>query len=100
MPAGSFSQPSWKSPSPFAFNVVTVEKLLAGSGNQSPEFLLAIRDRQESKICAIKPEQIEHANVPYWSEPGGVTPPGGNNGSPEETIPGQQSLITSSEALS
>ena len=23
-----------------------------------------------------------HANVPYWSGPGGVTPPGGNNGSP------------------
>ena len=23
-----------------------------------------------------------HANVPYWSGPGGVTPPGGNNGAP------------------
>ena len=23
-----------------------------------------------------------HANVPYWSGPGGITPPGGNNGSP------------------
>jgi hypothetical protein len=22
------------------------------------------------------------ANVPYWSGPGGITPPGGNNGSP------------------
>jgi hypothetical protein len=29
-----------------------------------------------------------HANVPYWSGPGGVTPPGGNNGSPGTTIPG------------
>jgi hypothetical protein len=23
-----------------------------------------------------------HANVPYWSGPGGITPPGGNTGSP------------------
>jgi hypothetical protein len=23
-----------------------------------------------------------HANVPYWSGPGGITPPGGNNGNP------------------
>ena len=23
-----------------------------------------------------------HANVPYWTGPGGITPPGGNNGSP------------------
>jgi hypothetical protein len=29
-----------------------------------------------------------HSNVPYWSGPGGVTPPGGNNGSPGTTIPG------------
>jgi hypothetical protein len=29
-----------------------------------------------------------HANVPYWSGPGGVTPPGGNNGNPGTTIPG------------
>ena len=29
-----------------------------------------------------------HANVPYWSGPGGVTPPGGNNGIPGTTIPG------------
>jgi hypothetical protein len=29
-----------------------------------------------------------HANVPYWSGPGGVTPPGGNNGVPGTTIPG------------
>lgn len=24
-----------------------------------------------------------HANVPYWSGPGGITPPGGNTGSPQ-----------------
>ncbi len=24
-----------------------------------------------------------HANVPYWTGPGGITPPGGNNGSPQ-----------------
>ena len=29
-----------------------------------------------------------HANVPYWSGRGGVTPPGGNNGSPGVSIPG------------
>ena len=29
-----------------------------------------------------------HANVPYWSGPGGVTPPGGNNGNPGVIIPG------------
>jgi len=29
-----------------------------------------------------------HSNVPYWSGPGGVTPPGGNNGIPGTTIPG------------
>jgi hypothetical protein len=23
-----------------------------------------------------------HANVPYWTGPGGITPPGGNNGAP------------------
>jgi hypothetical protein len=25
-----------------------------------------------------------HANVPYWSGRGGITPPGGNNNSPED----------------
>jgi hypothetical protein len=29
-----------------------------------------------------------HANVPYWSGPGGVTPPGGNNGNPGSIISG------------
>jgi hypothetical protein len=29
-----------------------------------------------------------HSNVPYWSGPGGVTPPGGNNGSPGSIVPG------------
>lgn len=28
-----------------------------------------------------------HANVPYWTGPGGITPPGGNNGDPGVTIP-------------
>jgi len=29
-----------------------------------------------------------HSNVPYWSGPGGVTPPGGNTGSPGSTVDG------------
>ncbi|HUJ94895.1 MAG TPA: outer membrane beta-barrel protein [Terriglobales bacterium] len=29
-----------------------------------------------------------HANVPYWSGPGGVTPPGGNQGSPGSLVSG------------
>jgi hypothetical protein len=29
-----------------------------------------------------------HANVPYFSGPGGVTPPGGNTGSPGSTVTG------------
>jgi|SRR5579871_6867857 hypothetical protein len=29
-----------------------------------------------------------HANVPYWSGPGGVTPPGGNTGAPGVIVPG------------
>jgi len=29
-----------------------------------------------------------HANVPYWSGPGGVTPPGGNTGNPAVPVPG------------
>jgi hypothetical protein len=31
-----------------------------------------------------------HANVPYWNGPGGMTPPGGNNGNPGVIIPGWQ----------
>jgi Putative beta-barrel porin-2, OmpL-like. bbp2 len=31
-----------------------------------------------------------HANVPYWSGPGGVTPPGGNNGNPGAIVSGWQ----------
>jgi Putative beta-barrel porin-2, OmpL-like. bbp2 len=27
-----------------------------------------------------------HANVPYWTGRGGITPPGGNNGSPEDYV--------------
>jgi len=30
------------------------------------------------------------ANVPYFSGPGGITPPGGNNGSPGSFVPGWQ----------
>ena len=29
-----------------------------------------------------------HSNVPYWSGPGGVTPPGGNTGSPGSSVDG------------
>ncbi len=29
-----------------------------------------------------------HANVPYWSGPGGVTPPGGNQGAPGSLVSG------------
>lgn len=29
-----------------------------------------------------------HSNVPYWSGPGGVTPPGGNNGNPAAIVTG------------
>jgi hypothetical protein len=29
-----------------------------------------------------------HSNVPYWNGPGGMTPPGGNNGNPGAIIPG------------
>ena len=29
-----------------------------------------------------------HANVPYWSGPGGVTPPGGNQGTPGSIVSG------------
>jgi hypothetical protein len=29
-----------------------------------------------------------HSNVPYWSGPGGVTPPGGNQGTPGSTVVG------------
>jgi hypothetical protein len=38
-----------------------------------------------------------HANVPYFSGPGGVTPPGGNNGSPGSTIPGWQPDLRNTE---
>ncbi len=31
-----------------------------------------------------------HANVPYWTGPGGITPPGGNNGDPAAIISGWQ----------
>jgi hypothetical protein len=31
---------------------------------------------------------FRHSSVPYWSGPGGVTPPGGNNGSPASCVGG------------
>jgi hypothetical protein len=38
-----------------------------------------------------------HANVPYWSGPGGVTPPGGNNGNPGAMITGWQPDLRQTE---
>ncbi len=38
-----------------------------------------------------------HANVPYWSGPGGVTPPGGNNGDPSATVTGWQPDLRKTE---
>jgi len=31
---------------------------------------------------------FRHSNVPYWSGPGGITPPSGNNGSPASCVGG------------
>ena len=45
-----------------------------------------------------------HANVPYWTGRGGITPPGGNNGSPEDyvctsgTSSGQTTLLAAQTA--
>ena len=38
-----------------------------------------------------------HSNVPYWSGPGGVTPPGGNNGNPGANVPGWQPDLRKTE---
>ena len=38
-----------------------------------------------------------HANVPYWSGPGGVTPPGGNNGNPGVETAGWQPDLRKTE---
>jgi hypothetical protein len=38
-----------------------------------------------------------HANVPYWSGPGGITPSGGNNGNPSVTIAGWQPDLRKTE---
>ncbi len=38
-----------------------------------------------------------HANVPYWSGPGGVTPPGGNNGDPGAITSGWQPDLRKTE---
>ena len=37
---------------------------------------------------------FRHSSVPYWSGPGGVTPPGGNNGSPGSCVGGGQNPTT------
>jgi hypothetical protein len=37
---------------------------------------------------------FRHSSVPYWSGPGGVTPPGGNNGSPASCVGGGQNATT------
>jgi hypothetical protein len=37
---------------------------------------------------------FRHSNVPYWSGPGGVTPPGGNNGSPGSCVGGAADATT------
>jgi hypothetical protein len=31
---------------------------------------------------------FRHSSVPYWAGPGGITPPGGNNGSPASCVGG------------
>jgi len=37
------------------------------------------------------------ANVPYFSGPGGVTPPGGNTGTPGSLVPGWSPDLRNSE---
>jgi hypothetical protein len=37
---------------------------------------------------------FRHSNVPYWSGPGGVTPPGGNTGSPGSCVGGGANAVT------
>jgi Putative beta-barrel porin-2, OmpL-like. bbp2/Carboxypeptidase regulatory-like domain len=37
---------------------------------------------------------FRHSNVPYWSGSGGVTPPGGNNGSPASCVGGGSDAAT------
>jgi hypothetical protein len=37
---------------------------------------------------------FRHSNVPYWSGQGGVTPPGGNNGSPASCVAGGANATT------
>jgi hypothetical protein len=37
---------------------------------------------------------FRHSSVPYWSGPGGITPPGGNNGSPASCVGGGANALT------
>ena len=43
---------------------------------------------------------FRHSNVPYWSGSGGVTPPGGNNGSPGSCVGGPAESTTNNCAAS
>lgn len=38
------------------------------------------------------------ANVPYFSGPGGITPPGGNTGPPGSLVPGLTPDLTKTES--
>jgi hypothetical protein len=37
---------------------------------------------------------FRHSSVPYWTGPGGITPPGGNTGSPGSCVGGNQNATT------
>jgi hypothetical protein len=41
---------------------------------------------------------FRHSDVPYWSGSGGVTPPGGNNGSPASCVGGCNSITGQCDA--
>ena len=60
------------------------------------------RLRNSSRSCAFRVE-FNHraASVPYFTGAGGVTPDGGNNGSPGAAIPGwKPDLINTEDRLS
>ncbi len=43
---------------------------------------------------------FRHSDVPYWTGPGGVTPPGGNNGAPASLVCGNGSAMGSDTCAS
>jgi hypothetical protein len=46
-------------------------------------------DYMPSQFVTFRAEfGYRHANVPYWTGPGGITPPAGNNGDPGVVVPG------------